>query len=103
VSGSIATKAEAIESAYRSAICKLAAEVRDSHVVPYCDRTGRSYETINGDWWFNDAKTGKRIDFWTLPKDLQAALQTPVWPSTSDLGCCMDCYYPKGKTTGIAP
>ena len=100
---SITAKAEAIERAYHEAIGKLAVEVRDSHVIPYCNQTGRSYETINGDWWFNDATTGKRIDFWTLPKGLQVALQTPIWPNTADLGCCMDCYYPVAAISGQKP
>lgn len=86
-------KAEALEDAYHEAIARLAAEAREAHVIPFCNLMDCSFETINGDWWFN-SPYGVRVDFWMLPQALQDVLNIPTWPNTCDLGCFMECYYP---------
>jgi len=97
MSAKIRAQLDAIEKAYWDAFGALAAQVRASHVVPYCDRRNVKFVSGMGGYTFTMAD-GRNLSGWDgageVPRYLSDALNLGCVQQSTCLGAYMDDYTP---------
>lgn len=48
----VVAELEVLHAEYEAKLAAIAARIRISHVIPYCDKNGCAFAVCNGDWWF---------------------------------------------------
>lgn len=110
----VQTRLDIFAEAYWKEVDKLAEDIFQTHVIPYCDATGRKFFAGMGDWFFIDNYGNYYKDetdlylvcdendneFWTteLPEDLVKILESSTANHANDLGSLMRDYTPAGYT-----